>query len=113
MPLDTATLLSPLAKIALMLGILGTCEVIDVGQAHAVIGRPATPLSYAGVARRTSRRTTRRAVAATSAVAAGAISTLPAGCVRVSRAGNVLYNCAGTFYRPLYDGPTIVYVVDE
>jgi len=28
--------------------------------AHAVIGRPLTPLSYAGVARRTARRTTRR-----------------------------------------------------
>lgn len=28
--------------------------------AHAVIGRPLTPLSYAGVARRTARRTARR-----------------------------------------------------
>src|SRR6185295_17505545 len=26
------------------------------GEAHAVIGRPLTPLSYAGVARRTTRR---------------------------------------------------------
>lgn len=34
-----------------------------VGDAEAVIGRPATPVSYAGVA----RRTTRRAVYATSA----------------------------------------------
>jgi hypothetical protein len=31
--------------------------------AEAVVGRPLTPVSYAGVARRTSRRTTRRAVA--------------------------------------------------
>lgn len=27
-----------------------------VSQAHAVIGRPLTPVSYAGVARRTARR---------------------------------------------------------
>ena len=27
-----------------------------VAQAHAIIGRPATPMSYAGVARRTVRR---------------------------------------------------------
>lgn len=92
---------------------LGTSDVIDAGQAHAVVGRPATPLSYAGVARRTSRRTTRRAVAATSAVTVGAIATLPAGCVRVSRAGAVTYNCAGTFYRPVYDGPDVVYVIDR
>ncbi|MBJ3776708.1 hypothetical protein [Acuticoccus mangrovi] len=31
-----------------------------VGQAHAIIGRPLTPLSVAGVARRTTRRTIRR-----------------------------------------------------
>ena len=28
----------------------------SVAKAHAVIGRPATPMSYAGVARRTTRR---------------------------------------------------------
>jgi hypothetical protein len=33
-----------------------------VSQAEAVIGRPATPGSYAGVARRTTRRTVRRHV---------------------------------------------------
>jgi hypothetical protein len=27
-----------------------------VGEAHAIIGRPLTPMSYAGVARRTTRR---------------------------------------------------------
>jgi hypothetical protein len=38
-----------------------------VADAHAIVGAPATPLSYAGVARRTAYRTT---VAATSAAAA-------------------------------------------
>ena len=35
-----------------------------VSTAQAVVGRPLTPVSYAGVARRTSRRTTRRNVGA-------------------------------------------------
>jgi len=43
-----------------------------VSSAEARIGRPLTPLSYAGVA----RRTTRRAVAA-GAVAAGAVYAAP------------------------------------
>jgi len=44
-----------------------------VRQANAVIGRPLTPVSYAGVA----RRTTRRAVAA-GAVVGGAVVVAPA-----------------------------------
>ena len=44
-----------------------------VSQANAVIGRPLTPVSYAGVA----RRTTRRAVAA-GAVVGGAVVVVPA-----------------------------------
>jgi len=39
-----------------------------VPEAQAIIGRPLTPMSYAGVARRTTRRTV--AVASTAAVAA-------------------------------------------
>jgi hypothetical protein len=39
---------------------------IFAGDAHAIIGRPLTPMSYAGVA----RRTTRRAVYAGAAVGA-------------------------------------------
>jgi hypothetical protein len=31
-----------------------------IPSAYAVVGRPLTPMSYAGVARRTARRTTRR-----------------------------------------------------
>jgi hypothetical protein len=31
-----------------------------ISPAHAVVGRPLTPVSYAGVARRTARRTARR-----------------------------------------------------
>jgi len=31
-------------------------SLLDVPQAHAVVGRPLTPVSVAGVARRTTRR---------------------------------------------------------
>lgn len=72
--------------------------------AHAVVGRPATPVSYAGVARRTSRRTT-AAVATTATVASGTVTTLPTGC---AFAGGI-YTCGAVRYRPYYDGPTVVY----
>lgn len=59
-----------------------------VGQAEARIGRPATPLSYAGVARRTTRRVTRRAVAV------GAATAPTTRCVQVVNAyGQVITRC--------------------
>lgn len=74
--------------------------------AHAVVGRPLTPVSYAGVARRTTRRTVRRTAYATGA---GYITALPAGC---TLAGNI-YTCGAVRYQPYYDGPNLVYVVVE
>jgi hypothetical protein len=47
-----------LATVVLVTSLLET--QLLVGQAHAIIGRPLTPLSYAGVARRTTRRAVRR-----------------------------------------------------
>jgi hypothetical protein len=67
-----------------------------VTSADARIGRPLTPLSYAGVA----RRTTRRAVAAGAAVGYGAAVAAPvvvaprAGCVQaVDAYGRVYTRC--------------------
>ena len=63
-----------------------------VSQASAVIGRPLTPLSYAGVA----RRTTRRAVAVGAAVgAAAAVPVVVApSCVQMVDAyGRVYTRC--------------------
>ena len=98
---------------------VGELESVELGQAHAVIGRPLTPASGAGVARRTSRRTTRRTVARTTGAygygygyAPGTVAALPAGCVRRTVSGALVYDCAGTIYRPVYDGPDVVYVVD-
>jgi hypothetical protein len=60
-----------------------------VTRAEAIIGRPLTPMSYAGVA----RRTTRRAVAV-GAAAAGAYAYPAAGCVQVVNAyGQVITRC--------------------
>jgi hypothetical protein len=67
----------------LAFGILGSGElslrnglVLSIASAEARVGRPATPVSVAGVA----RRTTRRAVVGGAAVGA---ATVGAACVRV------------------------------
>jgi hypothetical protein len=64
-----------------------------VSSAEARVGRPLTPMSYAGVA----RRTTRRAVAvgaAAGAVAAGAYYAAPGACSQVADAyGRIVTVC--------------------
>jgi|ERR1700730_722686 len=61
-----------------------------VTEAVARIGRPLTPLSYAGVA----RRTTRRAVYGTAAVGAAAAYGARAGCVQVVNPyGQIVVRC--------------------
>ncbi len=81
--------------------------------ALAVVGRPLTPMSYAGVARRTAYRgaayggaaAVGAAAVGTAAVVgtAAALSALPPGCY----AGVA---CGGVIYRPVYQGTTVVYV---
>jgi hypothetical protein len=44
-----------LLVLAALLGALVGSRLL-VGEAHAIIGMPLTPMSYAGVARRTTRR---------------------------------------------------------
>ncbi|GEO18706.1 hypothetical protein [Microvirga aerophila] len=53
-----------------------------MAQAEARVGRPLTPMSYARVARRTTRRAVSGAAAA-GAVAAGAYAYSGSGCVQV------------------------------
>jgi hypothetical protein len=60
-------------------------------QAQARIGRPLTPMSYAGVARRTTRRAV-YAGAGAGAVAYGAYGS--PGCAQVVNAyGQIVYRC--------------------
>jgi hypothetical protein len=98
-------------RVALAAGLLTACLVVDglfpeslvVSNAHAVLGRPLTPVSVAGVARRTTRRTIRR----TAVYAA----TLPRGCTTVVVEGMTLHQCGGTYYQP-YGGQYVVVHVD-
>jgi hypothetical protein len=46
--------LRPVSALALL--VCSALELVHVPQAHAVVGRPLTPVSVAGVARRTARR---------------------------------------------------------
>jgi hypothetical protein len=109
-----------------------------VSEARAIVGRPATPVSYAGVARRTAYRSTAyhsTAVVATTAVVASAavastapvaapppagqplleigtaVAALPEGCEAATVNGVTYQKCGGVFYRPAYQGNTLVYVV--
>jgi hypothetical protein len=64
----------------------------SISKAEAVIGRPATPMSYAGVARRTTRRAV--AVGAAGAAAAGTYYYAAPGCVQVVNSyGQIVYRC--------------------
>ena len=60
-----------------------------LASAEARIGRPLTPMSYAGVA----RRTTRRAVVGGAAVAAGAYAVAPSCVQAVDPYGRVYTQC--------------------
>src|SRR3954471_22631206 len=80
--------------------------------AEAVIGRPLTPMSYAGVARRTTRRSVAASTYATPVYAppvvqsTTVVTTLPPDCGKVVTDGAVVYSCQGTSYSPSYNGST-------
>lgn len=63
-----------------------------IGEAHAIVGRPLTPVSYAGVARRTTRRMIYRTTVY--------VATLPPACTVVVVEGTSLHLCGGTYYQP-------------
>lgn len=62
-----------------------------VATAEAVIGRPLTPVSYAGVARRTTARMIRRTTIY--------VATLPPSCVATTVSGTALWVCGTTYYQ--------------
>ncbi len=70
-----------------------------ISQAFARVGRPMTPGSVAGVARRTTRRTVRRTTTY--------VARLPAHCTKVNVNGAVLSHCGGVYYQP-YSGRYVV-----
>jgi hypothetical protein len=70
--------------------------------AAAVVGRPATPVSVAGTARRTTRRVIRR-----STIYA---ATLPVGCSSIYIEGAMVYQCGATYYQPYNNQYVVVYI---
>jgi len=137
----------PLKRLVLLASLLGLLVVdlspqaplgvVLVKEAEAWIGRPLTPMSYAGVARRTTRRVVyaESAAVATTAAAAGAaasysagassvgsggggsvpigtvVQSLPSGCAPTTIDGVRYYNCApGVYYRAAFQGDNLVYV---
>ena len=86
-----ATLIASAALISGLVADLSLDGGLLVSEAQAVIGRPLTPMSYAGVA----RRTTRRAIYATSVY----VATLPRGCTTVVIEGTALQQCGTTYYQ--------------
>ena len=97
-----------LAATALATGVLATTPA---PVAEAVVGAPRTPVSVAGVARRTARRTTAVVASSTPAPAppppsaSGMVASLPSGC---APAGD-LFRCGSVYYRPYMQGTTVVY----
>ncbi|PVE20815.1 hypothetical protein DC522_30145 [Microvirga sp. KLBC 81] len=65
-----------------------------ISRAEARVGRPATPMSYAGVARRTTRRAVAYGTAAGAAAAAGTYYYAAPGCQQVVNSyGQIVYRC--------------------
>lgn len=88
--------------------LTGTVSLVLPGIALAKPGRPASPTSVAGVRRRRRRRRRRRIYRGMR------LSYLPVGCtVTRVRGGVTYYYCGSVWYRPVYSGTTVVYVVDE
>jgi hypothetical protein len=135
--------LKPLARGAALVALLGADFAPQapfglrlLRDANAIVGAPLTPMSYAGVARRTTRRVVAVEASAATAAAASAsaaaaaqpkppppaapagpvpigtvIPSLPPGCVATAISGIEYYNCApGVYYRTAFQGNNLVYV---
>lgn len=71
-------------------GTSWTSPVTAISQADARVGRPMTPVSYAGVA----RRTTRRAVVGGAVVGGAYVAAPRVGCYQVVDAyGRMIWRC--------------------
>ena len=108
---------------------------VFIADAEAVVGRPLSPVSVGGVARRTTRRTVAYtssanasaqqqqaaqqqqvapapAPAPTSTLPSGTVVTaLPSGCESMTVDGVSLFNCGGVMYQPTFQSNNLVYVV--
>ena len=101
--MNRRSLLRSMATLAVVAAVVPISKLSE-----ARVGRPATPGSVAGVRRRTRRRTRRRVYRHQT------LHMLPYGCntTRV-RGGINYYYCGGIWYRPTYQGTTVVYIVED
>ena len=76
---------------------------VVINDAEARVGRPLTPVSVAGTARRTTRRVARRT--------SYRVSTLPAGCPYGPYYGGYYYYCGGRYYEQ--SGDVYIQIVFE
>ena len=91
---------SAIGSTLVAIGLLAVGAIIEpatdqpllIAPAEAIVGRPLTPVSYAGVA----RRTTRRMIYRTSVY----VAALPPSCTIVVIEGSSLHYCGGTYYQP-------------
>ena len=93
--------------LGLLIGSIGPPSIgnVFIKDAGAEFGRPAIPDSVAGVARSTTQR---------RHIAVGTrIETLPPGCTIVFRYNMQYHRCGEVYYRPHYEGNTLVFVVVE
>ena len=88
------------SEIGERLSIPGTQPLVPTVEAR--VGRPLTPVSVAGVSRRTTRRVIRRSTIYRA--------TLPGGCSTVVIEGATLHQCGGTYYQPYNNQYVVVYV---
>lgn len=101
---------NPLRTIGGLLTLAGLLLAADAwlpeglvsGPAEARVGRPMTPGSVAGVARRTTRRMIRRSTIY--------VASLPPACTVVVIEGASLHSCGGTYYQPYGTQYVVVYV---
>jgi hypothetical protein len=95
------------ALLATIIGAAGWSSSTEAARG-ARRARPASPNSVTGVRRRRRRRTRRR-------IRRGMrLTSLPYGCsVTRIRGGATYYYCGNIWYRPAYQGTTVVYIVHE
>ncbi len=73
-------------------------------EVEARVGRPLTPVSVGGVARRTTRRHIRRSTIY--------VASLPPSCTTIVIEGTTLQHCGGTYYQTHGTQYVVVYVED-
>ena len=77
---------------------------IIIPDSEARVGRPLTPVSVGGVARRTTRRHIRRSTIY--------VASLPPSCTTIVIEGTTLQQCGGTYYQTHGTQYVVVYVED-